>query len=435
MAGTWSPLSPAPRGTPSLTLTVFRPAAGSGLGAVPSLWNKCQKRHPCHPGLLCVPLALGSRGWTRVGELPPIPPSPPLRPHPSGTGLAALAGFAQGDGHSGTRGAGLRPQTSGTSRGRWQRPGSRLKSTRVHQNPPRGPAPQCRELCPPRGAAEPPKPLSFQEETALHSYVRAERWVLEGKKSPLGALLAACMLRENEGDALGCPHIPPGSSRDKESSSGGGSPFPRGAAPLFQPCTRQGLKEGNQTAAYNSASSMFRVFGVCLIKGILRRQGVPNRFGAVGPAQSGCLGLSGGKPFSTTPIPPCNQPSCFKCPSPRPQHPPDPNFLASSKLCWPGWAGEGTKHKPHRGRDGAGGFGVGEGTARGTLSGGEGHREQGEGSHQGMGWEDPALKCFPMGPLRKPHSGLRAGCPCSCCLRRVFFAGEGPAAERAAVKG
>lgn len=115
--------------------------------------------------------------------------------------------------------------------------------------------------------------------------------------------------------------------------------------------------------------------------------------------------------------------------------PPDPSFLASSKLCRPGWAGEGTKHKPHRGRDGAGGFGVGEGTARGTLSGGEGHREQGEGSHQGMGWEDPALKCFPMGPLRKPHSGLRAGCPCSCCLRRVFFAGEGPAAERAAVKG
>lgn len=162
------------------------------------------------------------------------------------------------------------------------------------------------------------------------------------------------MHRENEGDAPGVP------------LSSQGSP------PLFQPCTRQGLKEGNQTAAYGSASSMFRVFGVCLIKGILRRQGVPNHFGAAGRAQSGCLGLRGGKPFSITPIPPRNQPSCFKCPYKCPQHPPDPNFLTSSKLCQPGWAGEGTKHKPHRGRDGAGGFGVGEGMARGTLPGGEG---------------------------------------------------------------
>lgn len=84
-------------GHPQFTLTVFRPAASSGLGAVPSLWNKCQKSSPLSPPLLlCVSLALGSRGWTRLGGLPPIPPSPPLHPHPSGTGLAALVGFAQG---------------------------------------------------------------------------------------------------------------------------------------------------------------------------------------------------------------------------------------------------------------------------------------------------------------------------------------------------
>lgn len=210
----------------------------------------------------------------------------------------------------------------------------------------------------------------------------------------------------------------------------GGSPFPRGAAPLFQPPTRQGLKEGNQTAAYDSASSMFRVLRVCLIKGILRRRSIQNPFVAARRAQSGCSGLGGGKPFSTTPVPPRNQPRCFKGPSPRPQLPSDPNFPASSQLCRPGWAGEGTKHKPHRGRARAGGFGVGEGTARGTLPGGEGG---GGGTEsrvrdpaKGWGWEKPTLKCS-MGPLRKPHRGLRAGCPPAlAALGGVFLQGHVP---------
>lgn len=154
-------------GHPQFTLTVFRPAASSGLGAVPSLWNKCQKSSPLSPPLLlCVSLALGSRGWTRLGGLPPTPPSPPLCPHPSGTGLAAVVGFAQGDGHSGTRGAGLQPQTSW---GCWLR-------AEEHQGPSK----------PPLGDQHPTTqgalPLSFQEETALQSYVRAKRWVLEGKE-------------------------------------------------------------------------------------------------------------------------------------------------------------------------------------------------------------------------------------------------------------
>lgn len=181
VAGDLVPAVTSAPGHRQFNLTVFRPAASSGLGAVPSLWNKCQNCHPCHPVLLCVSIALRSRGWTRVGELPPILPTPSLHPHPSSTGLAALVGFAQGDGHSGTRGAGMQPQTSGTPWGRCQRPGSTLKSTRIHQKPPRGPAPQRSELCPPGGAAE-PLPHGFLSST---SWARAPEADVRAKPSLL----------------------------------------------------------------------------------------------------------------------------------------------------------------------------------------------------------------------------------------------------------
>lgn len=78
VAGDLVPAVTSAPGHRQFNLTVFRPAASSGLGAVPSLWNKCQNCHPCHPVLLCVSIALRSRGWTRVGSCPPS-----CQPHPS----------------------------------------------------------------------------------------------------------------------------------------------------------------------------------------------------------------------------------------------------------------------------------------------------------------------------------------------------------------